>query len=45
MSIEAVEETILQVRSVVGEWNTLGAKWWEADTRYPIIDPIPGALC
>ena len=44
MSIETVKEKILEVRSVVEEWDTLGATWWEAHTRYAVIDPILRAL-
>ena len=45
MSIETVKEKILEVRPVVEEWDTLGATWWEAHTRYAVIDPILRALC
>ena len=45
MSIETIEKTILQVRSVIGEWDALGAtKWWEPHTRYAIVDPVLRAL-
>ena len=45
MTIEAVEEDIQWVQSVIGEWEEVGMGYWlEYHTRYATIDPVIAAL-
>ena len=44
MTVRKVKDAISHVRSVVKEWQEIGATWEEEHTRYALIDPIIRAL-
>ena len=44
MTVRKVKDAISHVRSVVKEWQEIGATWEEEHTRYALIDPIVRAL-